>query len=246
MAIIDSEAIVLRGVRYGESDLILALLTPGMGRVSAIAKGARKPTSRQGGRLQPGVRLRASLAEGRGDLMTLRSTQVVDASAGLWVDGYRLRAAGCVLEAALRVVPEHEDAEAAFNLITRALALIAVTPARDEPPRLDPYVLGTQAKLLASSGLVPHLASCAACGAPPPLAGFSASAGGAVCPACLARPGAERLDPAAADALVALLARPLAEAPVAVPPDAPAGVERMIALMLREHLGVTLRSGTPL
>ena len=47
-------------------------------------------------------------------------------------------------------------------------------------------------------------------------------------------------------ALVALLARPLAEAPVAVPPDAPAGVERMIALMLREHLGVTLRSGTPL
>ena len=92
MAIIESEAIVLRGVRYGESDLILALLTPGMGRVSAIAKGARKPTSRQGGRLQPGVRLRASLAEGRGDLMTLRSTQVVDASAGLWVDGYRLRA----------------------------------------------------------------------------------------------------------------------------------------------------------
>ena len=83
MAVIDSEAIVLRGVRYGESDLILALLTPGMGRVSAIAKGARRPTSRQGGRLQPGVRLRASLAEGRGDLMTLRSTQVVDASAGL-------------------------------------------------------------------------------------------------------------------------------------------------------------------
>jgi hypothetical protein len=45
---------------------------------------------------------------------------------------------------------------------------------------------------------------------------------------------------------VALLARPLAEAPAAMPPDAPAGVERMIALMLREHLGVTLRSGTPL
>jgi hypothetical protein len=58
--------------------------------------------------------------------------------------------------------------------------------------------------------------------------------------------GAEALDPAAADALVALLARPLAEAPDAVSPVAAPGVERIAALMLREHLGVTLRSGTPL
>jgi hypothetical protein len=29
-------------------------------------------------------------------------------------------------------------------------------------------------------------------------------------------------------------------------PGASAGAERLIALMLREHLGVTLRSGTPL
>lgn len=246
MATIDTEAVVLRTLRYGEADAILALLTPGMGRVSAIAKGARSARSKQGGRLQPGVRLQASLAEGRGDLMGLRSTQVVDAGAGLWMDGYRLRAAGCVLEAALRVVPEHEEAEAAFNLVTRALSLIAHAPPREGPPRLDPFVLGTQAKLLATSGLVPHLASCAACGGPPPLSGFSASAGGGVCDACLVGSGAERLDPAAADALVALLARPLAEAPGCVDAAAAPGAERLIALMLREHLGVTLRSGTPL
>jgi tetratricopeptide (TPR) repeat protein len=47
----------------------------------------------------------------RGDLLTLRSTQVVDAGSGLWMEGYRLRAAGSVLEAAMRVIPEHEDAE---------------------------------------------------------------------------------------------------------------------------------------
>jgi DNA repair protein RecO (recombination protein O) len=144
------------------------------------------------------------------------------------------------------VVPEHEEAEAPYNLITRALSLIAVAPARDEPPRLDPYVLGTQAKLLAVSGLVPHLASCASCGGPPPLDGFSAAAGGGVCGACYIGSGAEALEPPAADALVALLARPLAEAPDCVPHSAAAGAERLIALMLREHLGVTLKSGTPL
>ena len=41
MATIETEAVVLRTLRYGEADAILALLTPGMGRVSAIAKGAR-------------------------------------------------------------------------------------------------------------------------------------------------------------------------------------------------------------
>jgi DNA repair protein RecO (recombination protein O) len=246
VALIETEAVVLRTLRYGESDAILTLLTPGAGRVSAIAKGARKPTSRQGGRLQPGVRLQASLVQGRGDLLIMRSSQVVDAGAGLWMDGYRLRAAGCVLEVAMRVVPEDEEAEAAYNLTTRALALISTAAPREGQPRFEPYVLGMQAKLLAASGLVPHLASCAACGGPAPLVGFAATAGGAVCPACTVGSGAEALDPDAADALVALLARPLADARECVEPAAAAGVERIIALMLREHLGVTLKSGTPL
>lgn len=246
MANVETEAVVLRTLKYGESDAILTLLTPGMGRISAIAKGARKATSKQGGRLQPGVRLQLSAVQGRGDLLTLRSTQVIDAGSGLWMDGYRLRAAGSVLEIAMRVVPEQDDAEAAFNLVTRALALIARMAPRDTPPRLDPYVLGVQVKLLAVSGLVPQLGSCAACGGPPPLAGFSAAAGGGVCPSCLVGSGAEALDPQAADALVSLLARPLADAPELVPVGAATGVERIAALMLREHLGVTLKSGTPL
>lgn len=237
---------MLRTVRYGDADVILTLLTPGLGQVSAIAKGARKPTSKQGGRLQPGVRLHVSLVEGRGDLTILRSSQVVDAGAGIWMDGYRLRAAGSVLEVALRVVPEAEAAEAAYNLLTRALALISTAASRDTPPCIDPYVLGMQAKLLAVSGLVPQLASCASCGASPPLVGFSPTAGGGVCAECLMTSGAEALDPAAADALVAALARPLADAPTCIPADAALGMERLVALMLREHLGVTLKSGTPL
>jgi hypothetical protein len=45
---------------------------------------------------------------------------------------------------------------------------------------------------------------------------------------------------------VALLASPLADAPDVVGADGAAGVERIAALMFREHLGVTLKSGTPL
>ena len=41
-AVVKSEAIVLRSIRYGEADRILHLYTPMRGRVSAIAKGVRK------------------------------------------------------------------------------------------------------------------------------------------------------------------------------------------------------------
>jgi len=39
--------------------------------------------------------------------------------------------------------------------------------------------------------------------------------------------------------------RPLSEAAQACPPHAALGVERLVGLVLREHLGVTLKSATP-
>ncbi len=244
MATWDTEAIVLRGIRYSEADVVLALTTRERGRVSAIAKGARRTTSRLGGRLQPGVLLQMTIHEGRGDLGTVRAASVVDAHAGLWVAGHRLQSAGCVLETVMRVMPEHEPSEEAWHLLVRTLGLLARAPAPPGPPRLDPLVLGCQAKLLVVSGLLPVLTACARCGAPPPLPAFSPSAGGAVCAACA--PGAEPVEPGALAALAALVGRPLAEAPEAVPPGAAAGVERLIGLVFREHMGVRLRSATPL
>jgi DNA repair protein RecO (recombination protein O) len=54
------------------------------------------------------------------------------------------------------------------------------------------------------------------------------------------------VEPEALVALAGLVGRPLSEAPAAVPAAAAAGVERLIGLVLREHLGVNLRSATPL
>jgi Recombination protein O N terminal len=80
MSSIKSEAIVLRSIRFGEADRILHLYTPEYGRIGAIAKGARKPTSRFGARLEPFMRVRMVLREGRGDLYTV--TGAVTPSAG--------------------------------------------------------------------------------------------------------------------------------------------------------------------
>ncbi|MGZ5337499.1 MAG: DNA repair protein RecO, partial [Solirubrobacterales bacterium] len=41
-----TEAVVLRSIRYGEADRIVHLYTAARGRMSAIAKGSRRPKSR--------------------------------------------------------------------------------------------------------------------------------------------------------------------------------------------------------
>ena len=73
---VKTEAVVLRSIRYGEADRILHLYSTTRGRIGAIAKGARKPKSRFGGRLEPFFRLDLVLHEGRGDLLTV--TNVAD------------------------------------------------------------------------------------------------------------------------------------------------------------------------
>lgn len=51
--IVRTEAIVLRSMKYSESSLIVTLLTREKGKLTVIAKGARRTKSRFGGALQP-------------------------------------------------------------------------------------------------------------------------------------------------------------------------------------------------
>ena len=50
---------------YSEADRILTLITPAGGKIKAIAKGIRRPTSRIGGSVEPFAELRLALAVGR-------------------------------------------------------------------------------------------------------------------------------------------------------------------------------------
>jgi DNA repair protein RecO (recombination protein O) len=60
-----TEAIVLSRFDLGEADRVLTLITPGIGKLKAIAKGVRRPTSRLGGSLEPFAELTVALARGR-------------------------------------------------------------------------------------------------------------------------------------------------------------------------------------
>ena len=239
-----TEAVVLRSIRFGEADRILHLYSAERGRIGAIAKGARKPRSRFGGRLEPFFRLDLILHEGRGDLATVTAAATRDGYGSLRSDGAALGAAARGCDAVLRLLDAAEPNPPAYNLLCRYLEILdgwAASPQRRQAEAGDslPSALSFRLKLALAAGFAPELASCARCGEGDHLSGFSGAAGGVVCPSC------ERdsfpLSGEAHAFMVAALARPLAEAPQAEE-RALRLVERAVGETLEHHAHVRLRA----
>src|SRR5919202_4407939 len=184
-----TEAVVLRSIRYGEADRVLHLYSATRGRVSAIAKGSRRPRSRFGGRLEPFFRLDLVLHEGRGQLATVTAASTVDAYRDLRSSRAALMAAARACDSVLRLLDSGDANPAAYNLLCRYLALLdGEDSARGDGagdgaagPATAPAV---RLKLAQAAGFAPELASCTRCGERAGLVGFSGAAGGVVCGAC--------------------------------------------------------------
>ena len=208
-----TEAVVLRSIRFGEADRVLHLYTLERGRIGAVAKGVRKTTSRFGGRLEPLSHVELMLHQGSGELQTVTGVQLIRPHQAARDDYYRLSAGLIGAEAMLRLFTEQEANERAFTALTRFLDLLDEAPHAAERPALDPLALSFQLKLLWLSGYLPHLTSCAECGAADAaLVGYSPRAGGAVCGACAAQTAALALSPEGIRGIEGLLGSPLADA----------------------------------
>jgi DNA repair protein RecO (recombination protein O) len=229
-----TEAVVLRTFRYGEADRILHLYTAERGRVGAIAKGVRRVKSRFGGRLEPLFRANLVLHQGRGELCTVTQAETVAAHPALRERRDSLERASQACDAVLRLLDSEEPNPPAYNLLCRELQLLDAEPAA----ATRAHALAFRLKLLLAAGFAPELAACATCGDREHVGGFSASAGGVVCPGCEA--GSFPLGSEAHEFLVAALGRPLAEAPDAAPP-ALRQADRAIAETLEHHAHVRLR-----
>jgi DNA repair protein RecO (recombination protein O) len=230
----ETEAVVLRSIRYGEADRVLHLYTERRGRVGAVAKGVRRVRSRFGGRLEPLSRVQLVLHEGRGELCTVTAADTVHAHPALRGRRASLERAVQACEAVLRLFDAQEPNPPAYNLLCRELALLDA----DASAATRAHALAFRLKLLLAAGFVPELAACATCGEREQLGAFSAAAGGVVCAGC--EVAAFPLDADGHRFMVDALARPLSEAPDA-PDAALRQVDRAVAETLEHHAHVRLR-----
>jgi DNA repair protein RecO (recombination protein O) len=236
-----TEAIVLRSLRFGEADRILHLYTRERGRIGAIAKGIRKTKSRVGARLEPLSHVQLQLHEGSGELQTVTGVDLLRAHDAVRGEPYRLGAGLIGAEAMLRLFGEPEANARAFEALARFLDLLDdVVPANGRPA-LDALALSFQLKLLWLSGYLPHVTTCVECGAGGDLVGFSPRAGGAVCRAHAQ--GSFALSPDGLAGIELLLSTPLADAGAAGLGDrARREALSVVTASYEEHGGFRLRT----
>ena len=182
-----TEAIVLKRSDLGEADRLLTLYTPNRGKLRAVAKGVRRPTSRKAGHVELFSHSQLLLARGRNlDLIT--QAELIEPFRPIREDLLRLTYASYAAELVDQFIEEETENRAVFDLLRAMLSWLA---AGDDP------VLAArlfELKLLGYAGYHPQLYRCVECGRDlaPEANFFSAELGGVACPACFAFPSSER------------------------------------------------------
>jgi DNA repair protein RecO (recombination protein O) len=171
----------LRSVDYRDSDRIVTLLTEDEGKMSALARGARRSQRRFGGALQPYVLMHAEFRPGRGELSHLERVSVERSFHGILQSLDAIGAAGAAMAVIRERVPDHEPEPLVFDAAVRFLDALH----EGAPP--EECLLSLQIRVLNVLGFAPTLDQCVACGkipAPGRAASFDAARGGIVCRAC--------------------------------------------------------------
>jgi DNA repair protein RecO (recombination protein O) len=172
MAIYSDRAIVLRTWKLGESDRIAAMLTETLGKVRVVAKGARKPRSRFGGRIEPTRHLHVQCYEGR-QLDNLTQVESIDGFRAVREDLDRLTKAAVLLEATDQLSTERQPDPGAYRMLLGALRRLEES---DSAMLVPSFLL----KRLAHEGLGPQLDVCVVSGETADLVAFDVELGGVV------------------------------------------------------------------
>jgi DNA repair protein RecO (recombination protein O) len=246
VASIRTEALILRSVDFGESDRILHLLVPEIGRLPVIAKGARRSVRRFSGtldlfnhvKIQVDIRRPNSLAR-------LDQASLIDPFIAMRSESARF-ALGCyLLELFDRLAPERGVRTDMQRLFSFALGALRMVAERAPDLRLRTLI---ELRALDALGLRPEFSRCVRCGSAPagrsPI-GFHVAEGGVVCdPCCVQIDGIQRVHPGTLRALEQGLRLDLERLDrLAMSGPSLAEAHQLLTRFQRFHLGVELRSG---
>lgn len=173
-------ALVLRRVDYGEADRVVTLLTDEHGKISVLARGARRSKQRFGAALEPFGLVRAQISIGQGSLATLREATPVRSFPALLASLDAIRAAGEAIEKTRELLPDRQPDPHVFATY---VGLFEALEGGADP---DDLALAFELRVLTLLGHPPRLDACARCGkrrGDRP-GTFAASQGGLVCRAC--------------------------------------------------------------
>jgi DNA repair protein RecO (recombination protein O) len=249
MPVLRCEALLLRAVDYGESDRIVHLLTSDRGRLTAIAKAARRSHRRFPGTLDIFNYLAIEgRAKPRASMAFLEKARLINPFLGLREKPARYAIASFLIEMLDRLAPEGIVGEEATRLHTFAVESLSLLEKAEPTPSLRILL---ELRGLDALGLRPAFSRCVRCGrvagdeiAYDHLVHFHIADGGIVCAACSIR--LDGLIPIELGTLRSLDAGLAAEADrldrIVLGPRLLAQAARVVFRFQRFHVGVELRS----
>jgi DNA repair protein RecO (recombination protein O) len=174
-----TDAVILKRTDFDEADRLLAFFTPHRGKLRAVAKGARKPSSRKSGHLELFSHTRLLLAKGR-NLDIVTQAETVEPFLALRDDLLRTTYAYYAAELADRFTTDEDENRPLFDL------LLAVFDWLSRAADLALAARYFELRLLMLVGYQPQLFQCVGCQAEiqPAINYFHPGEGGVLCPRC--------------------------------------------------------------
>ncbi len=176
---IRTEGVILRRKNFGETDRLLTIFTRKLGRVNAIAKAVRKPTSRKTGHVEPFMRSMLLIAKGK-NLHILTQAETIDAYIPLRENLTGIGYGAYVVELLDAFTYEEGSNLTLYKLLISTLEHLS----RGDAPEI--VLRYYELRLLDIVGFRPEFFSCVECGKEIREENqyFSGKLGGVVCPTC--------------------------------------------------------------
>jgi DNA repair protein RecO (recombination protein O) len=159
MAIVETEALVLRTYNFGEADKIVICLTHKAGLVRAVAKGCRKLKSKFGAALEPFTVARITYYQKENqELAGLSQAEIVKSHFDISGNAETLTGLAYMGDLVIEFSPPHEVNERLFRMVRACLDAIC-----ESPSDLQLILRYFEIWLLKLEGYLPDIKRCGEC-----------------------------------------------------------------------------------
>jgi DNA repair protein RecO (recombination protein O) len=116
-----TEGVVLKRINYGEADRIVTIFTKDFGKITAIAKGVRRLTSKKKSSLEPGTRAAFFFITGK-NLHLLTQTDLIDSHQKLRQTLNGITKVNQMLEIVDLLLADQQEAASTYQILVNTLA----------------------------------------------------------------------------------------------------------------------------
>ncbi len=237
MALCKAEAVTLRLTDFSETSQVAVFYTREFGRISALAKGSKRPGNNFEGRLDLLCHNDIVFARKRSSsLHTLTECKLLDRFMGLRAGAERMYAGLYLAELVIAMTQPEESDPRLFALLVTSLRALG------KGQEVDLVVLSFEVRLLALCGFAPSLEACVNCGATElgrASVRYSPLLGGALCRKCREADGRSVGVPRGALAALARIADGTVSQPsrLKLPPSIVAALRKLMKATVAHRLG---------